>query len=63
MYTFRVPKMRCEGCINAIKQAILAVDETAIVLMDLPTKTVIVQTPKAEEIIIKAMSDAGYQPT
>lgn len=63
MHTFTVPKMRCEGCINTIKKAILQIDEAAIVLIDLPTKTVTVQTPKAEESIIKAMSDAGYQPT
>ena len=62
MYTFNVPKMSCGGCVNTIKKAILQVDERAVVEVSLPTKTVSVQTGSSEEVIIKAMSDAGYKP-
>lgn len=62
MYTFNVPKMSCGGCVNKIRTAILQVDENAVVEVSLPTKTVSVQTGSSEEVIIKAMSDAGYKP-
>ncbi|PPC91344.1 MAG: heavy metal transporter [Methylotenera sp.] len=62
MYTFNVPKMSCGGCVNTIRTAILQVDENAVVEVSLPTKTVSVQTGSSEEVIIKAMSDAGYKP-
>ena len=62
MYTFNVPKMSCGGCVNKIRTAILQVDENAVVEVSLPTITVSVQTGSSEEVIIKAMSDAGYKP-
>lgn len=62
MYTFNVPKMSCGGCVNTIKKAILQVDSNAVVEANLPTKTVTVNTAISEEVIIKAMSDAGYHP-
>jgi len=62
MYTFNVPKMSCGGCVNTIKKAILQVDEKAVVEVNLPTKTVTVNTAISKETIIKAMSDAGYKP-
>jgi len=54
--------MSCGGCVNTIRTAILQVDENAVVEVSLPTKTVSVQTGSSEEVIIKAMSDAGYKP-
>jgi len=62
MYTFNVPKISCGGCVNTIRAAILQVDESAVVEVSLPTKTVSVHTGSSEEVIIKAMSDAGYKP-
>lgn len=62
MYTFNIPKMSCGGCVNAIKNAILRVDESANVEINLPTKTVTVRTDHSEEDIIQAMSNAGYKP-
>jgi copper chaperone len=63
MYTFNVPRMSCAGCVNTIKNAILKIDNNAIVEVDLSTKTVDVQTNFAEEEIIQAMTDAGYKPS
>ena len=63
MYTFKVPKMSCGGCVNTIKKAILHVDEAAIIEIDLPTRTVSIQTNLPEETIFNAISDTGYQPT
>lgn len=62
MYQFHVPKMSCGGCLNNITKAIKTVDQDAKVAADIPTKTVQVQTTASEAEIIKAMTDAGYQP-
>jgi len=62
MYQFHVPKMSCGGCLNNITKAIKTVDQDAKVAADIPTKTVQVQTTTSEAEIIKAMTDAGYQP-
>lgn len=63
MYTFNVPKMSCAGCVNTIKNAIMKIDKNAIVEVNLSTKTVDVQTNRAEEDITQAISDAGYKPS
>ena len=55
--------MSCAGCVNTIKNAILKIDNNAIVEVDFSTKTVDVQTNFAEEEIIQAMTDAGYKPS
>ncbi len=62
MYQFHVPKMSCGGCLNNITKAIKTVDQEAKVDADIPTKTVRVETATSEAEIIKAMTDAGYQP-
>lgn len=62
MHTFIVPRMSCGGCVNTIKKAILQIDVAATIEIDLPSKSVSVQTAIAEELIIKAISDAGYKP-
>jgi copper chaperone len=62
MYTFHVPKMSCGGCASNIKKAIEQLDDHARIDFDLPSKTVKVETDIAAAIVIKAMSDAGYQP-
>lgn len=63
MYTFNVPNMSCGGCVNTIKNAILRVDESAVVEVNLSTKTVDVRTEYSEKDIIQAMSTAGYKPS
>lgn len=62
MYTFNVPKMSCGGCVNTIKKAIMQMDNNAVVEVNLPTKTVTVNTAISKEAIVKVMSDAGYHP-
>jgi copper chaperone len=62
MYTFHIPKMTCGGCASKVKKAIQQVDDQAHIDFDLPTKTVKVETDAAAALLIKAMTDAGYQP-
>lgn len=62
MYTFHVPKMSCGGCVNSIKNAVKKVDDEANVEADLTTRTVKIETAISEVEIVKALTDAGYQP-
>jgi copper chaperone len=62
MYVFQVPKIRCGGCASSIRQAIEQIDEHALIEIDIAAKTVSVASAKAEEEIVKAMSNAGYPP-
>lgn len=55
--------MSCGGCVSTIKKAILQADESAVVEVNMSTKTVEVRTNHSEEEIIQAMSDAGYKPS
>lgn len=62
MYQFNVPKMSCGGCVRNITNAIKKIDDAAKVDVDLSARTVRVETAIPEAIIIKAVTDAGYQP-
>ena len=62
MFTFHIPKMSCGGCVNSIKNAIKKVDDEAHVEADLTTRTVTIETAISEVVIVKALTDAGYQP-
>ncbi|NOT15554.1 MAG: heavy-metal-associated domain-containing protein [Methylotenera sp.] len=62
MLTFHIPKMSCGGCVNSIKNAIKKVDDEANVEADLTTRTVKIETAISEVEIVKALTDAGYQP-
>ena len=54
--------MSCGGCVNSIKNAIKKVDDEAHVEADLTTRTVTIETAISEVVIVKALTDAGYQP-
>ncbi|OQW68703.1 MAG: heavy metal transporter [Proteobacteria bacterium ST_bin12] len=62
MYTFNVPKMSCGGCVNNIKKAIMQLDQSAVIEVDLATRKVNVKSDISEQAIAEAMSDAGYKP-
>jgi copper chaperone len=62
MYTFKIPKMSCGGCVNSIKNAIKKVDDEANVEADISTKTVKIVTTISHKEIVEAMISAGYQP-
>jgi copper chaperone len=58
-----VPDMSCGHCAGVITKAIRAVDPTADVKVDLPSKTVEVTTAAQVPSISKALLDAGYSNT
>jgi len=54
--------MSCGGCVNNIKKAIMQLDQSAVIEVDLATRKVNVKSDISEQAIAEAMSDAGYKP-
>lgn len=61
--TIKVQGMTCEHCVNTVQKAILKVDNTAKVNVDLKTGLVSVDTMQPRETLIAAVKDAGYEAT
>lgn len=63
MPTFSVNGMSCGHCTKTITNAILAVDPSAKVETDIPSKTVKVSSEKSIEVLSSTISEAGYEVT
>lgn len=60
MYELTVEGMTCGGCAASVKRALQALDATAEVHVDLPTKNVKVATTAQLTAVKAAVEDAGY---
>lgn len=63
MIEFTIPEMSCGHCVGAITQAIKAVDHDARVDVTLAEKKVRVQSDAGRDVLARALSEAGYEPT
>ncbi len=63
MYELKVNGMSCGGCSNSVKRSVQAVDSSAKVDVDLPSKTVRVTAAASLEDIKAAITEAGYPVT
>jgi copper chaperone len=59
---FHVEDMTCGGCARAVTAAVKAIDPEARVDADPPTRTVQVETRRAEADVRAALTDAGFPP-
>ena len=62
MLRYQVDDITCGHCVQAITQAVKAVDASADVKVDLATKSVDVTTQAQAEAIAGAIRQAGYTP-
>lgn len=60
MYELQVEKMTCGGCASRVTRAVLAVDDTAKVNVDLRNKTVHVESDLDVDAVASAITQAGY---
>lgn len=60
MYELKVEKMSCGGCASRVTRAVLAVDDTARVNVDLKSKTVSVESDLDLHSLAVAITNAGY---
>jgi copper chaperone len=61
MNVFSVPGMSCGHCVQTITSALKHVDGRASVDINLEAKTVRVESTKPLEVLVKAISAAGYE--
>jgi copper chaperone len=60
MHYFLVPGMNCGGCLGSITRSLQTVDPQAQVQGDLETRSIKVASEKAEDLLLAALSSAGY---
>lgn len=58
---FSVPKMNCGHCRAAITEAVIGLDPSAQVAVDLPSRTVEVGTGRSPGEVQAAIREAGYE--
>ena len=59
--TYRVSGMTCQGCVNAVTNAITAAAPGAEVAVDLAGGTVTIGRLEDEAVIRQAVEDAGFE--
>ena len=62
MQEFVIPSMSCGGCASRITQTLLNLDAGARVDVDLPSKTVRVESNQESANVETALKQAGYPP-
>ena len=62
MIEFQIPAMSCGHCVQAVTEAVKTADPAAEVNIDLPSKTVRVQTTADRQALVEQLSEAGYTP-
>lgn len=64
--TFKVSGMTCQHCVNAVKKAVLTLDSTAQIQVDLEAEFVSIKSAQPRGALVAAIEEAGYtvgQPT
>jgi copper chaperone len=59
---FHVEDMTCGGCARAVTAAVKALDPSAKIEADPPTRTVRVESNRPEPEVRAALADAGFPP-
>lgn len=60
MYTLKIPKMSCGGCVNTIKATLMKLDDEALINVDLQSKQVTITTDLPVESLQSALTQVGY---
>lgn len=60
MVEIQVEKMTCGGCAARVTRAVQAVDDEAKVTVDLPRKTVLIESDIDAASLARAITEAGY---
>ncbi|MBC7608670.1 MAG: heavy-metal-associated domain-containing protein [Polaromonas sp.] len=62
MTEFEIKNMSCGHCVGAITKAVKQLDPAATVETDLASKIVKVESNQSREVLVAALTDAGYAP-
>lgn len=59
--TFKVPSIKCEGCVDTITKGIKVHDENAKVTGDVAKKTIEVDSDMSEESVKESITITGHE--
>jgi len=62
MQVFEIQSMSCGGCASRVAQAIRNLDAQAKIEVDVPARTVRVETTEDRASVAAALAEAGYPP-
>lgn len=62
MQEFVIQSMSCGGCASRIVQVVKKLDTEAKIEVDLPTKTVRIDSTEDRASVAAALTEAGYPP-
>ena len=57
----KVEGMMCQHCVRHVTDALQAVEGVKTAEVDLKKKRAVVETDVADEVLVKAVEDAGYK--
>ncbi|WP_131195564.1 heavy-metal-associated domain-containing protein [Lichenihabitans psoromatis] len=60
MLTLNVPDMSCDHCVSTIERAVKATDSAAVVVVDLSSHIVSIETDRPPADITAAIEAVGY---
>lgn len=63
MMKLHIENMTCGSCAKHVTTTVLSIDPAAIVNIDLPTKTVEIESKKSAELFISALKEEEYLAT
>ncbi len=63
MIEFTIPDVSCGHCVGVVQKTVKAVDGTATVEVDIPTKKVRIESTADKATLANALVAAGYAPT
>lgn len=62
MQEFIIPSMSCGGCEGRIAQALKQLDAQARIEVDIPARTVRIDSTEDRAAVAEALTEAGYPP-
>mgnify|MGYP002040504825 FL=1 len=62
MQEFEIQSMSCGGCASRVAQAVKNLDAQAKIEVDLPSRTVRIETTEDRASVAAALAEAGYAP-
>ncbi len=63
MIEFTIPDVSCGHCVGVVQKTVKAVDATATVEVDIPSKKVRIVSTADKATLANALVAAGYAPT
>jgi copper chaperone len=60
IHTIEVENIKCGGCMNSIKTALLKIENVSEVIIDKETNTITIYSETDRAVFVKALSSLGY---